>query len=72
MKVVCFNQDIEPYAKERDRAVTEALQAAGISVFAYWDQLLHAPEGRKGGWVNLTQSTAPSGATGAASRKQPP
>ncbi|MBD2465138.1 deoxyribodipyrimidine photo-lyase [Oscillatoria sp. FACHB-1407] len=41
---VHFNWDVEPYAKERDRAVQEALNAAGIKVQAFWDQLLHAPE----------------------------
>jgi len=49
VQAVFFNRDVEPYAKERDRAVTESLEAAGIPVFAYWDQLLHAPEEIKGG-----------------------
>lgn len=43
-KAVFFNLDVEPYAKERDRAVTEALQAQGITVCTHWDQLLHSPE----------------------------
>jgi deoxyribodipyrimidine photo-lyase len=42
-KAVFLNQDVEPYSHERDRAVTEALQAEGIEVHAFWDQLLHAP-----------------------------
>lgn len=43
-QAVVWNWDVEPYAKERDRAVTEALQQAGIQVENCWDQLLHAPE----------------------------
>jgi deoxyribodipyrimidine photo-lyase len=43
-KAVFLNQDVEPYAQERDRTVTTALQAAGIAVASHWDQLLHAPE----------------------------
>jgi len=42
-QAVFFNLDVEPYAKERDRAVIEALQAAGIAVSTHWDQLLHSP-----------------------------
>jgi len=49
VKAVFFNRDVEPYAKDRDRAVTEALQAEGIPVFAHWDQLLHSPEAIQGG-----------------------
>ena len=41
---VFWNLDVEPYAKERDRAVQEALQQAGISFQNFWDQLLHAPD----------------------------
>jgi deoxyribodipyrimidine photo-lyase len=43
-KAVFWNWDVEPYAKERDRAVTEALKQKGIEVHNHWDQLLHAPE----------------------------
>lgn len=43
-KAVFWNWDVEPYAKKRDRAVTEALQEKGILVHNHWDQLLHAPE----------------------------
>jgi deoxyribodipyrimidine photo-lyase len=47
---VFWNWDVEPYAKERDRAVTEALQQQGIQTENFWDQLLHAPgEIRTGG-----------------------
>jgi deoxyribodipyrimidine photo-lyase len=42
-KAVFLNQDVEPYSHDRDRAVTDALQAAGIEVHTFWDQLLHAP-----------------------------
>jgi deoxyribodipyrimidine photo-lyase len=41
---VFWNWDVEPYAKERDRVVTEALKEKGIQVHNHWDQLLHAPE----------------------------
>lgn len=43
-KAVFWNLDVEPYARERDRAVSAALQAAGIQVENFWDQLLHAPD----------------------------
>lgn len=43
-KAVFWNWDVEPYSKERDRAVTDALQERGIEVRNFWDQLLHAPE----------------------------
>jgi len=43
-KAVFWNWDVEPYAKERDRAVTEALKEKGIAVQNFWDQLLHSPE----------------------------
>ncbi|MEL6929976.1 MAG: FAD-binding domain-containing protein [Cyanobacteria bacterium J06600_6] len=42
-KSVFWNLDVEPYAKERDRAVKEALSAQEIEVKNFWDQLLHAP-----------------------------
>jgi len=42
-KAVFWNQDIEPYARERDRAVESALKEKGIPVQTFWDQLLHAP-----------------------------
>ncbi|MBW4574390.1 MAG: DNA photolyase family protein [Aphanothece sp. CMT-3BRIN-NPC111] len=41
---VFWNWDVEPYSKERDRTVTEALQEKGIRVQNFWDQLLHSPE----------------------------
>ncbi len=41
---VYWNQDVEPYAKERDTSVAEALKAKGIEPYGeHWDQLLHAP-----------------------------
>jgi deoxyribodipyrimidine photo-lyase len=40
---VFWNNDVEPYSKERDRQVIEALQEKGIQSQTYWDQLLHAP-----------------------------
>ncbi|MBW4471121.1 MAG: deoxyribodipyrimidine photo-lyase [Stenomitos rutilans HA7619-LM2] len=41
---VFWNLDVEPYSQERDRAVQEALQQAGIPFKNFWDQLLHAPD----------------------------
>lgn len=41
---VFWNKDVEPYARERDRAVADALKEKGIEVQAFWDQLLHAPQ----------------------------
>lgn len=43
-KAVFWNLDVEPYSKERDRAVTDALKEKGIEVHTHWDQLLHTPE----------------------------
>ncbi|MDY6940851.1 MAG: FAD-binding domain-containing protein [Cyanobacteriota bacterium] len=43
VKTVVWNQDVEPYAKSRDRIVAEALQDRGITVNTYWDRLLHVP-----------------------------
>jgi deoxyribodipyrimidine photo-lyase len=42
-QAVFRNLDVEPYAKERDKKVTEALKEKGIAVESFWDQLLHAP-----------------------------
>lgn len=43
-RAVLFNRDVEPYARERDRAVADALKQQGIAVEAFWDQLLHSPK----------------------------
>lgn len=43
-QAVVWNWDVEPYAKERDKSVTEALHNLGISTHNCWDQLLHSPE----------------------------
>ncbi|MEM9217577.1 MAG: FAD-binding domain-containing protein [Cyanobacteria bacterium P01_F01_bin.150] len=40
---IYWNQDVEPYARQRDRAVSEALEAVGVESQVQWDQLLHAP-----------------------------
>jgi deoxyribodipyrimidine photo-lyase len=48
-KAVFWNWDVEPYAKKRDRAVSNALQQAGIQVQNFWDQLLHAPDEMRSG-----------------------
>ncbi|WP_017718764.1 FAD-binding domain-containing protein [Kamptonema formosum] len=42
-KAVYWNLDIEPYSRERDKSVSEALRAKGIAAETFWDQLLHAP-----------------------------
>ncbi|PSF35147.1 deoxyribodipyrimidine photolyase [Aphanothece hegewaldii CCALA 016] len=42
-QAVFFNLDVEPYAKERDKKVTQILQGKGIKYRNFWDQLLHAP-----------------------------
>lgn len=42
-QTVFWNWDVEPYAKQRDRRVTEALQEKGIAIQNQWDRLLHAP-----------------------------
>jgi len=44
VKAVFWNLDVEPYATERDNAVSTALQSAGIKVKTFWDQLLHTPD----------------------------
>ena len=41
---VYWNLDIEPYAKQRDQQVKQALQQTGITVETFWDQLLHPPD----------------------------
>ena len=43
-KAIFLNKDIEPYARERDRSVADALKQASIEVQGFWDQLLHAPK----------------------------
>lgn len=43
-KAVFWNWDVEPYSKERDRTVTDALKEKGIPVQNFWDQLLHFPD----------------------------
>ncbi len=43
-KAVYWNRDVEPYARDRDRAVVEALKEIGIEFkTTFWDQLLQAP-----------------------------
>ena len=42
-KAVYWNLDVEPYAKERDRHVSDAITEKGIEIKNFWDQLLHAP-----------------------------
>jgi deoxyribodipyrimidine photo-lyase len=41
---VYWNRDVEPYSRQRDTAVVEALKEVGIEFrTTFWDQLLHAP-----------------------------
>ncbi|MBD0335257.1 MAG: deoxyribodipyrimidine photo-lyase [Cyanobacteria bacterium Co-bin13] len=44
-QAVFWNRDVEPYSRERDRAVAQALKEKGIEIrTTFWDQLLHGPE----------------------------
>ncbi|MFH7241657.1 MAG: FAD-binding domain-containing protein [Spirulina sp.] len=41
---VYWNRDVEPYSRQRDKAVVEGLKAVGVAYeTVFWDQLLHAP-----------------------------
>ncbi|QQE63980.1 deoxyribodipyrimidine photo-lyase [Leptolyngbya sp. BL0902] len=41
---VYWNRDVEPYSRQRDKAVVEALKTVGVGFeTVFWDQLLHAP-----------------------------
>jgi deoxyribodipyrimidine photo-lyase len=40
---VYWNQDVEPYARERDRNIKAQLTEQKIEVQEFWDQLLHPP-----------------------------
>jgi len=41
---VYWNRDVEPYSRDRDTQVVEALKVASIEFkTTFWDQLLHAP-----------------------------
>ncbi|PSN17247.1 deoxyribodipyrimidine photolyase, partial [filamentous cyanobacterium CCP5] len=41
---VYWNRDVEPYSRQRDNAVADALKGKGIEMrTTFWDQLLHAP-----------------------------
>ncbi|TVP65086.1 MAG: deoxyribodipyrimidine photolyase [Leptolyngbya sp. LCM1.Bin17] len=41
---VYWNRDVEPYSRQRDKAVVEALKQAGVEFqTSFWDQLLHPP-----------------------------
>ena len=52
-KAVYWNEDVEPYSRQRDREVRSALKEKGITVENFWDQILHSP-----GTI-LTQSEQP-------------
>ncbi|MEO0758374.1 MAG: FAD-binding domain-containing protein [Cyanobacteria bacterium J06648_16] len=41
---VYWNQDVEPYSRDRDQSVADALKEKGIEACGdHWDQLMHAP-----------------------------
>ncbi|HEY9761553.1 MAG TPA: FAD-binding domain-containing protein [Trichocoleus sp.] len=43
-KAVFWNRDVEPYSRERDTVVAQALKEKGIEIrTTFWDQLLHGP-----------------------------
>lgn len=43
-QAVYWNRDVEPYSRQRDKAVAEALKSEGIELqTTFWDQLLHEP-----------------------------
>ncbi|MEB3292960.1 MAG: FAD-binding domain-containing protein, partial [Synechococcales bacterium] len=42
-QAVYWNWDVEPYAQQRDNTMIAALNAIGIEVQTFWDQLLHSP-----------------------------
>ncbi|MEL7357550.1 MAG: FAD-binding domain-containing protein [Cyanobacteria bacterium J06560_6] len=47
---VYWNRDVEPYSRDRDTKVAEALKSKDIERSTqYWDQLLHAPDALKTG-----------------------
>ena len=46
---VVWNRDVEPYARQRDAAVEQALGGDGVTVHHSWDQLLHDPEAIRSG-----------------------
>ncbi|MEN9262461.1 MAG: deoxyribodipyrimidine photo-lyase, partial [Gloeomargarita sp. GMQP_bins_44] len=41
---VYWHGDVEPYSRQRDQRVRQALDQQGIAHRQFWDQLLHAPE----------------------------
>ncbi|MEO0648327.1 MAG: FAD-binding domain-containing protein [Cyanobacteria bacterium J06650_10] len=49
-KAVYWNRDVEPYSRDRDRTVAQALKEKDIERSTqYWDQLLHPPDALKTG-----------------------
>jgi len=46
---VAWNRDVEPYGRARDQRVAAALERAGLSQQADWDQLLVPPEALRTG-----------------------
>jgi deoxyribodipyrimidine photo-lyase len=41
---IYWNLDVEPFSRQRDKMMEEALKAKSIKFETFWDQLLHPPE----------------------------
>ncbi|KKJ00220.1 FAD-binding domain-containing protein [Prochlorothrix hollandica] len=70
-QAVYWNREVEPYGRDRDGAVTQALQSQGIAVQTYWDQILLDPAAIASGsgtpytvytpfWKNCQQQPKPA------------
>lgn len=42
-EAVYWNLDVEPFSRQRDQNITEALKEKSIESYTFWDQLLHPP-----------------------------
>jgi len=42
-KAVYWSEDVEPYARSRDKIVQDSLKEKGIEYVTHWEQLLHRP-----------------------------
>ncbi|MBL1209224.1 FAD-binding domain-containing protein [Geminocystis sp. GBBB08] len=43
-EAIYWNLDVEPFSRQRDKMMEEALKGKGIKFETFWDQLLHPPE----------------------------
>lgn len=43
-EAVYWNLDVEPFSRERDKMIQQALKAKDIKIETFWDQLLHPPQ----------------------------